>query len=86
MTKLTMMLLFSGVAISFCLAVWQYYLAPQGMLLYTPAPGIEPHYTPTSSVGFFVGVLALSAIGALVAILSFIGGAVFNRKLFAVVK
>lgn len=51
MAKSTIVLFLCGVAIAIGLAAWQYSLAPQGTLLYTPAPGVKPNYTPSSSVG-----------------------------------
>lgn len=86
MAKSTIVLFLCGIAIAIGLAAWQYSLAPQGTLLDTPAPGVKPNYTPSSSVGFFVAVLGLSAISALVAILSLIGAALFNRRLFQAAK
>lgn len=86
MAKSTIVLFLCGIAVAIGLAAWQYSLAPQGTLLYTPAPGAKPNFTPSSSVGFFVAALGLSAASAVVAILSLIGGALFNRRLFEVAK
>lgn len=86
MAKSTIVLFLCGIVVAIGLAAWQYSLAPQGTLLYTPAPGVKPNYTPSSSLGFFVAALGLSAVSALVAILSFIGGAFFNRRFFGVSK
>ena len=86
MARSTIVLFLCGVAFAIGLAAWQYSLAPQGTLLYTPAPGVRPNYTPSSSVGFFIAALGFSAVSALVAILSLIGGALFNRRFFRVAK
>lgn len=86
MPKSTIVLFLCGIVVAIGLAAWQYSLAPQGTLLYTPAPGVKPNYTPSSSVGFFVATLALSAASALVAILGLIGGYIFNRRLLGVSK
>lgn len=86
MARSTVVLFLFGIAIAVSLAAWQYYLAPQGTLLYTPAPGAKPNYTSSSSVGFFVAALAFSALSALVAMFGFIGGALFNRRLFPVAR
>ncbi len=86
MAKSTIVLFLCGIAVAIGLAVWQYSLAPQGTLLYTPAPGVKPNYTPSSSVGFFVAALGLSAASALVVILSLAAGAVFSRRFLGVAK
>ncbi|MNZ99236.1 hypothetical protein D3C78_1185540 [compost metagenome] len=75
MAKSTIALFLCGIAVSIGFAVWQYTLAPQGTLLYTPAPGFEPNYTPSSSVGFFVAALCFSAISAFIVIVSLAAGA-----------
>jgi len=63
------------------MAAWQYSLAPEGMLLYTPAAGeTTPNYTPSSLVGFFLGSLALCVLSAFVAVAGYIAGLVFERK------
>jgi hypothetical protein len=51
-----------------------------------PAPEVKPIYTPSSSVGFFVAALGLSAISTLVVILSLVAGAAFNRRFLEVAK
>lgn len=86
MAKSTIVLFLCGVAIAIGLAAWQYSLAPQGTLLHTPAPGVQPNYTPSSSVGFFVATLGLSAVSLIVAVLSFALSAVFNRRFISVAK
>ena len=86
MRKSVIILFLSGVALAIALAGWQYSQAPQGMLLYTPAPGVAPNYTPSSLVGFFVANLGLSAFSALTAIIGVVGGLFFNRRLFQIAK
>lgn len=86
MTKSTIVFFLCGLVFAFCVAVWLYSLAPQGMLLYTPAPGTKANFTPSSSVGFLIAGLGLSAISALVAILSFLMTRFFNRRFLVVAK
>ena len=86
MKKLTIILFLCGVALALGLAAWEYSLAPQGTLLYTPAPGVKPNYTPSSSLGFFVGVLGLSAASFIVGLGSMFGGFFFNRRLLEFFK
>lgn len=86
MAKSTIVLFLCGIVVAIGLAAWQYSLAPQGTLLYTPAPGVKPNYTPSSSVGFFVAALGFSTVSALVAVLGFIGGALFNCRFFGGAK
>lgn len=86
MTKSTIVLFLCGIAVAIGFATWQYSLAPQGTLLYTPAPGFEPNYTPSSSVGFFFATLCLFAISTLAAIVSLAVGTFFDRRLFGVAK
>jgi len=86
MAKQATILFLCGIAIAFGLAAWQYSIAPQGTLLYTPAPGVQPNYTPSSALGFFVGVLGLTAASVLVGLGSLVGGSFFNRRLFGVSK
>ena len=86
MAKSTSILFLCGIAIALGLAAWQYSLAPEGTLLYTPAPGVKPNYTPSSAVGFFVATLGLTAFSALVAVLSLVVGAIFNRRFIGAAK
>jgi len=80
--KSAVMFLFFGLLVCLGLAIWQYLSAPEGTLLYTPAPGHQPNYTSSSVVGFFVGALALSVISAFIAVCAFVLGAFSNRRLF----
>lgn len=84
--KSTAILFLCGIAIALGLAAWQYSLAPEGTLLYTPAPGAKPHYTPSSSVGFFVATLGLSVVSACATVLSLVVGVIFNRRFIGVAK
>ncbi|MOA38900.1 hypothetical protein D3C78_1606320 [compost metagenome] len=86
MAKSTIALFLCGIAVAAGLATWQYFLAPQGTLLYTPAAGFKPSYTPSSFVGFFVTALCLSAVSASVAVVSLAAGAFFDRRLIGVSK
>lgn len=86
MTKSTIVLFICGAAVAFGLAMWMHSLAPQGILLYTPAPNTKPNYTPSSLVGFFIAMLALSTISALVAILGIFISVLFNSRFFVVAK
>lgn len=80
MVRLTVVLFLAGVAAAFCFAAWQYSSAPQGMLLYTPAPGATPNYAASSAVGFIVASLGLSAVSALVAVISLVAGLGLKRR------
>lgn len=75
-----------GIALALGMAAWQYSLAPEGTLLYTPAPGAKPNYTPSSAVGFFVATLGLTAVSALITVINLVVGAIFNRRLIRVAK
>lgn len=86
MAKSTVLLFLCGIAVALGLAAWQYSNAPEGTLLYTPAPGVKPHYTPSSSVGFFVAALGLSVVSACAAVLSLAVGIIFNRRFIEVAK
>lgn len=81
MAKTTVALFLLGVAIAVWLAVSQYSSAPQGTLLYTPAPGVELHYSSSSCLGFLLGVFALSALSAFVAVICFIGSTFLDQRL-----
>jgi hypothetical protein len=86
MAKSTAILFLSGIAIALGLAAWQYSLAPDGTLLYTPAPGAKPNYTPSSAVGFFVSTLGLTAVSALVTVLGLVVGAFSKGRFIGVAK
>lgn len=81
-----MLIFVAGLLIAFGLAAWQYSLAPQGTLLYTPAPGTKPNFTPSSALGFFVGVLGLCALSVFVGLASFVYGFAANRRWLTVAK
>lgn len=81
-----MLIFIAGLLIALGLAAWQYSLAPQGTLLYTPAPGIKPNFTPSSALGFFVGVLGLCVLSVFVGLVGFVCGLVANRRWLAVAK
>lgn len=81
-------ILFSvGLVLAIGMAVWQYSLAPQGLLLYTPAAGeTMPNYTPSSLVGFFLCAFALSVLSAFVALAGYIASVAFERRSLGMVK
>lgn len=81
-----MLIFIAGLLIALGLAAWQYSLAPQGTLLYTPAPGTKPNFTPSSALGFFVGVLSLCALSGFASLVSFVCGFVANRRWLVVAK
>ncbi|HEY0721555.1 MAG TPA: hypothetical protein VGE50_09905 [Gammaproteobacteria bacterium] len=79
----TTVLFFVGLTAALGLAAWQYSLAPQGVLLYTPvANDTNPNYTSSSFLGFFLGALALCTVSTIVAALSYLIGNLFKRKTF----
>ena len=86
MAKSTIALFLCGIAAAIGLAVWQYHLAPQGTLLYTPSQEFKPNYTPSSSVWSFVATLCLSAVSASVVIVSLAAGTFLDRRLLGVAK
>lgn len=79
MWKLTLMLFALGICIALGLAAYQYSVAPQGILLYTPAPGAKPNYTSSSQLGFFVVSLALCFISGIATLLMFFGRIIYER-------
>ena len=81
-----MVLFLFGFAIALGLAAWQYILAPEGTLLYTPAPGATPNYTPSSAVGFFVATLVLTAASAFAVVLGLVVRASTNTRFMGVAK
>jgi len=86
MSKRLMLIFGIGVLIALSLALWQYSLAPQGTLLYTPAPGTKPNFTPSSAIGFFVAALGLCTLSLIVSLISFFIGFVANRRWFSFAK
>jgi hypothetical protein len=86
MTKRAAILFACGVFVAIALAAWQYAVAPEGTLLYTPAPGVKPNYTPSALIGFFLGTLASCAVSLFTAFVSLIGAVLFDRRLFKIAK
>lgn len=79
MNKALFLVFLLGVLIAIGLAAWQYTLTPQGLLFYTPAANeTNPHYVAASAVGFSAGMLVLSVLCALAALVS--AGVSFVRR------
>ena len=86
MAKSAIIFLVFGVLICIGLAVWQYSIAPEGTLLYTPAPDSEPNYTSSSALGFFVGAFVFSILSGLIAVCAFAFGVLYNHRLLGLGK
>lgn len=52
-----------------------YHQSPVGMVLYTPAPGSAPHYTPAFQIGCFVAAVLQGGLALLI-----LGPAVLLRR------
>ena len=68
--RATVWLVSGGLAIALVVAAVLRLQWPQGVLLYTPAPGVPANYTPSSALGFFLimlGLLCLSLMATALA-------------------
>ena len=79
MNKVVIPIFFAGIITALLVAVHLYTENPGGMLLYTPAVGNEPSYTPASQIGFLVVVFPLAIILFIFSLAALVAVRVFGK-------
>ena len=82
----TTIIFFIGFLAAVAMAIWQYTLTPEGVLIYTPVQGSEPNYTSSSALGFLLIDGVLCVLSAVTSLICAFYGAGINRSFLPIAK